>query len=149
VTFLATVAAVLVLCGGAQASRLWKWHYDATGVTANGTLVTDDTPDGAGSYRVTGILGVRNGVSITGLTEAGKPIPGNEPYDVDNRLRPSAPRLTKSGIGFALKDGTYSNLFFADLGTGPGYHEFFVSTKIAGGHTEQPVAFTIAPVVSH
>jgi hypothetical protein len=144
-TFLATVAAALVLCGGAQASRLWNWRYDASGVTAAGTLLTEDAPDGGGFYRITGISGERNGVAITTLTAAGKPIPGNEPYEVDNQLRSSVPHLTKSGIGFALKDGTFANLFFADLGTGPRYQEFFASTKIAGGHTEQPVTLAIEP----
>ncbi len=136
---------MLALGGEARADRLWDWRYDAAGISAAGTLTTEDAPDPAGFYRITALSGQRNGSAISGLQQSGTPIPGNEPYAVDNRVRIEPPQLTKAGFGFALQDRSHANPFFADLGTGPRYQEFFASTEIAGGHTEQPVTFAVEP----
>lgn len=57
----------------------WNWNYSGTGIAANGTFTTNDTPNDLGFYLISGITGTRNGETITGLQPAGTPIPGNEP----------------------------------------------------------------------
>ena len=60
----------------ADASLLWNWSYSGPGISAQGTFTTVDTPDGLGFYLITGITGVRNGETITGLQTVGTAIPG-------------------------------------------------------------------------
>jgi hypothetical protein len=140
------VAAILLALGAqARADRLWDWRYDAAGISATGTLTTEDAPDAAGFYRITAVTGQRNGSAITGLQQAGTPIPGNEPYAVDNRVRIEPPQLTRAGFGFALRDGSHANPFFAEFQLPPSYMEFHAQAD--GGHTERPVAFKAAPAV--
>ncbi|MFO1027879.1 MAG: hypothetical protein U1E70_22100 [Acetobacteraceae bacterium] len=122
-----------------QAASVWEWHYRAPGIDASGTLVTGDAPDAAGFYQVTSIQGQRNGVDIIALQPAGMPIPGNEPYAVDNLLRTDPPHLTKHGIGFALRDGSHTNPFYADFKTPPVYLEFYAKP---GDTAERPVVFS-------
>jgi hypothetical protein len=136
-------AIMLTLCVQARAARLWDWRYDVAGISAAGRLTTEDTPDPAGFYRITAISGQRNGSAIIGLQKVGTPIPGNEPYAVDNRVRMEPPQLTKAGFGFVLRDGSHANPFFADFQSPPGYMEFHAQT--AGGHTEVPVVFKAVP----
>ncbi|MEH1887196.1 hypothetical protein [Nostoc sp. 'Peltigera membranacea cyanobiont' 232] len=62
----------------------WNWNYSGTGIAANGTFTTNNTPNDLGFYLISGITGTRNGETITGLQPAGTPIPGNEPFNVDN-----------------------------------------------------------------
>jgi len=93
------------------AAPVCYWAYQGAGVTAHGRLTTDPQPDARGSYRVTGITGTRNGVAIVRLAAAGRPIPGNAPYRVDNRLRPGRSPLTEAGLGYALADGSYASPF--------------------------------------
>ena len=103
------------------AAPVWYWAYQGAGVTAHGRLTTDPQPDARGSYRVTGITGTRNGVAIVRLAAAGRPIPGNAPYRVDNRLRPGRSPLTEAGLGYALADGSYAAaepLFLPENGLG-------------------------------
>jgi len=140
--FVAAIA--LALSSEARAARLWEWRYDAAEISAAGTLTTEDVPDAAGFYRIIAINGQRNGSAITGLQQANTPIPGNEPYAVDNRVRMAPPQLTKAGFGFALRDGGHANPFFADFQSPPGYLEFHVQS--GGVHTELPVSFKVAPV---
>ncbi|WP_341528439.1 hypothetical protein WKK05_03565 [Nostoc sp. UHCC 0302] len=64
----------------------WDWNYSGTGIAASGTLTTNDTADDFGFYQILGISGIRNGETITGLQPAGTPIPGNEPFNVDNLI---------------------------------------------------------------
>ncbi len=83
------------------------------------------------------------------MQPAGTAIPGNEPYAVDDLVSVSGPQLTGSGFGFSLADGTYSNPFYANFLSPPGYLEFhsappFTST-IGPKDSELPVAFTAAP----
>src|SRR4051812_39242416 len=61
-----------------------------------GTFTTVDTPDSAGFYLITGITGVRNGQTISGLQPVGTPIPGNEPFDVDNLVRTGTTQLRRT-----------------------------------------------------
>ena len=138
----------------ANAAMLWSWHYSTEGISADGSFTTDDVPDGAGFYRITGITGSRNGVAIVGLQATGTPILGNEPFAVDNRIRANRPQLTGHGVGFALADGTYANAFFADGQTPQIYLEFFSAPPFAPGvigreDSELPVTFRATVGTSH
>ena len=75
----------------AHASRIWDWSYSGAGIAAGGTFMTTDTANGSGYYQIVGITGSRNGDAITGLQPTGTPIPGNEPYAVDNLISLSGP----------------------------------------------------------
>ena len=141
------LAASLAPAQPAAASLVWTWSYSEAGISASGTLTTDDAANAAGFFPITGISGSRNGVAITALQPAGTAIPGNEPFLVDNMIRAGAPQLTGNGIGFALADGTFANAFFADFATPPSYLEFFSAPPFASGvvgpeDSERPVAFT-------
>ena len=129
----------------ASASLCWGWNYSGNGITASGTLVTNDTPDVAGFYLITGITGTRNGEQIVGLQPTGTAIPGNEPYAVDNLVRLSGPQLTHSGFGYAIKGGTYANPFFTDSSTPARYLEFFSAPPFTKGvgteDSELPISF--------
>jgi len=136
----------------AAASILWQWNYSGSGITANGTFTTAESPDGSGGYLITDITGTRNGTAITGLQPPGTSIPGNQPYTVDDLvfLGPG-PQLTSHGFGFSLADGTYANPFYADFLPTPGYLEFFSTPPFTGGtpgpgSSELPVQFSATPV---
>src|SRR3954449_9652951 len=89
--FLSRLTVLGVMIAGtsrlADASLLWNWSYSGPGISAQGVFTTVDTPDSLGFYLITGITGVRNGDAITGLQPVGTPIPGNEPFAVDNLVR--------------------------------------------------------------
>jgi hypothetical protein len=141
------IAWVLAAAAPAEASLLWTWSYSDAGISASGTLTTDDAANADGFFPITGVLGARNGVAITALQPAGTAIPGNEPFLVDNLIRAGGPQLTGNGFGFALADGTFANAFYADFLTPPGYREFFsvppfASGVVGPGDSERPVAFT-------
>jgi len=143
------LAALVLALPGATRALDWTWSYAAQGVTASGTLTTGHAPDTAGWYEVTGISGIRNAVAITSLQNTGTSIPGNAPYEVDNRIRAADPQLTGDGLGFALADGTYVNAFFGHAPAPEGYQEFFSTPPFTDGlglgDTEQPVHFTATP----
>lgn len=135
--FFTSAAAVVPAIG----SSLWTWSYSATDITATGTFTTVDNPDATGGYLITVIAGARNGQLITGLQPTGTWIPGNEPYAVDNLIYLGpGPQLTKNGFGFSIRDGTYSNPFYADFLPSPGYLEFY-SIPASGSSTELPISF--------
>ena len=120
-------------CRARRGVPAWTWSYSEPGISASGTLTTDDAANADGFFPITGISGARNGVAITALQPAGTAIPGNEPFAVDNLIRAGGPQLTGSGFGFALADGTFANAFFADFLTPPGYLEFFSAPPFASG----------------
>jgi len=146
----------------------WSWSYKASqpgagsnDLKARGTLITDRDADGDGVYEVLGIHGRRNGVRITGLVPAGTGIPGNVdpvtgiPYTVDNKIQPSRNgqqgqlgrqgQLNSHGIGFALADGSYSNIFLATYLTPPRYFDFHTQDPFPAGlvapNTETTIHF--------
>jgi hypothetical protein len=128
----------------------WNWSVSGAGIAAGGTFTTVDTPDSSGFYLITGIAGVRNGAAILGLQPTGTPIPGNEPFAVDNLVRLDSPQLTVHGIGYAITGGTFSNPFFADFLQPPAYLEFFSAPPFTPGvagpeDSELPIRFSATP----
>lgn len=150
--FLFALALIMLTTATAVASTLWQWEYSGSGTTASGTFTTVESPNGNGGYLITGITGMRNGITITGLQAPGTSIPGNEPYTVDNLvfLGPG-PQMTSGGFGFSTSDGNYANPFYADFLPTPGYLEFFSTPPFTGGmsgpgNSELPVQFSATPV---
>jgi hypothetical protein len=137
-------AAILLMHGqSAKALLLWNWSYSGAGVSASGAFTTNDAPDAAGFYRIVGITGTDNGATITGLQPTGTPIPGNEPYAVDNLVSAFEPRLTAHGLGFSLANGDYANSFY----NGSNYFEYLsVPPYKNGAGPERPVSFSAAIV---
>ncbi|GET37284.1 PEP-CTERM sorting domain-containing protein [Microseira wollei] len=111
----------------------WNWNYSGTGTTASGTFTTDDTPDSLGFYLITGITGTRNGETITGLLPAGIPIPGNEPFNIDNLISLNPQQLTGEGFGYSTSGGNYASPFFASFLQPPGYLEVFSASPFIPG----------------
>jgi hypothetical protein len=131
----------------AAASLTWDWSYSGSSVTANGTFTTNDTPDVAGFYLITGITGTRNGDPIIGLGSAGSSIPGNEPFILDNLISLGNPQLTGEGFGFLTASGNYVNPFFASFLSPAVYLEVFSAPPFSGGLTgsedsELPITFS-------
>jgi hypothetical protein len=138
------IAAAILLIHGqpAEALLLWNWSYSGAGVSASGTFTTK-APDGAGFYRIIGITGADNGVTVTGLQPTRTAIPGNEPYAVDNLVSAAEPRLTTHGFGFSLANGNYVNPFY----NGSSYYEYLsVPPYVNGAGPERPVSFSAAIV---
>lgn len=144
-----------VLFGTVQtASALnWNWSYSGTGITAQGTFITNDTPDNLGFYLITGITGTRNGETIIGLQPTGTSIPGNEPFHVDNLISLNAQQLTKDSFGFQTSGGNYVNPFFASFLPTPGYLEVFSASPFVTGaanfgpeDSELPINFSASIV---
>ena len=131
----------------AAAPLEWTWHYTGAGISASGSLTTNDIANSAGYFQIIGITGARNGVTIVKLQATGTAIPGNEPYAVDNLISPNGQHLTEKGFGAALADGTFINPFFAHARTAPSYLEFFSAPhpphdNAGANHTELQVSFT-------
>jgi len=144
-SFAAAVAG-LSLASAARADQLWDWHYSGSGVNAFGTLTTNDTADANGFLQITAITGTRNGDLITSLQPNHTPIPGNEPFAVDNLVKANGD-LTGEGFGYGTQSGTYANVFFADWATPAGDFEF---SSIPALHTtdELAVSFELKPVAA-
>jgi hypothetical protein len=148
------LVAVVLATFPLAASSLWNWNYSRSGATANGTFTTVDTPDLGGGFLITAITGTVNTETITGLQAAGTPIPGNEPFAVDNLvfLGPG-PQLTKNGFGFSTSGGNFANPFFADFLEVPGYLEYFSRPPFTPGtigpeDSELPIQFSAARVAT-
>ncbi|MHC5756451.1 PEP-CTERM sorting domain-containing protein [Nostoc sp.] len=148
-TVLVTTSGLLFQTMQAASALNWNWNYSGTGIEANGTFTTNDTPNNLGFYTISGITGTRNGETITGLQAAGTPIPGNEPFDVDNFISLDAQQLTGDGFGYSTSAGNYSSPFFASFLPTPGYLEVFSAPPIIPGFenlgsedSELPISFT-------
>lgn len=152
-TLLTLAALAASTTGQANAALIWNWNYSGPGINAAGTFTTVDTPDGAGFYLITGITGTRNGETITGLQPTGTPIPGNEPFSVDNLVRLGGNQLTGDGFGYSTSGGNYASPFFASFLATPGYLEVFSAPPFVTGasnfgpeDSELAVLFSAAPV---
>ncbi|WP_103123469.1 PEP-CTERM sorting domain-containing protein [Nostoc cycadae] len=131
------------------ASLNWQWSYFGSGITASGNLITNDTPDNSGLYQILGISGTRNNETITGLQPTGTPIPGNEPFNVDNLISLNSQQLTGDGFGYSTSSGSYASPFFASFLATPGYLEVFSAPPILSGFgnlgtedSELPIVFS-------
>jgi hypothetical protein len=127
----------------------WNWNYSGTGIAANGIFTTNDTPDDLGFYQISGITGTRNGETITGLEAPGTPVPGNEPFNVDNLISLDTHQLSTNGFGYSTSGGSYSSPFFADFLATPGYLEVFSAVPLVPGFqnfgledSELPITFS-------
>ncbi|MEH2350064.1 MAG: PEP-CTERM sorting domain-containing protein [Nostoc sp.] len=133
----------------AASALSWNWNYSGTGIAANGTFTTNNTPNDLGFYLISGITGTRNGETITGLQPAGTPIPGNEPFNVDNLISLNTQQLTGDGFGYSILGGNYSSPFFASFLPTPSYLEVFSAPPITLGSesfgpedSELPISFS-------
>ncbi len=132
----ATALATTGLVAGtiqAASALSWSWNYSGTGIFANGTFTTNETPNDLGFYLISGISGTRNGETITGLQPTGTPIPGNEPFDVDNLVSLNVQQLTGDGFGYSTSQGNYSSPFFASFLPTPDYLEVFSAPPFIPG----------------
>ena len=128
---------------------IWDWSYSGSGITASGTFTTNDIPDDLGYYLISGITGQRNGDTITGLFPAGSPIPGNEPFAVDNLISLNPQQLTGDGFGYSTASGNFVSPFFASFLAVPGYLEVFSAPPFVPGFenlcsedSELPIKFS-------
>ncbi len=142
------VPAALALVGALSAqtasATAWNWRYSGSGLNADGSLRTSDTPGADGYYQILSIAGSRNGDAIVGLYPTGSAIPGNEPYVIDNLIRISGSgQITLEGFGYSLASGAHANPYFADFLSPPAYSEVFTQDST---FREQPISFKAAPV---
>jgi hypothetical protein len=148
-TALATISGLVLGTMQAASALNWNWNYSGTGIAANGTFSTNNTPNDFGFYQISGITGTRNGETITGLQAAGTPVPGNEPFNVDNLISLNTQQLSTNGFGYSTSLGNYSSPFFADFLTPPGYLEVFSAIPLIPGFqnfgledSELPIRFS-------
>ena len=115
---------------------------------------TDFDHSGEGWHEILAIFGSHNGDQITGLVPAGQSIPGNDPYEGDNRIRSIFNRegkaqLSKNGFQYQLEDGSYANVFFGSFFDPPSYVEFHSRYPFPDGaiapNTEVPIEFVAIP----
>ncbi|MBD2532234.1 PEP-CTERM sorting domain-containing protein [Nostoc flagelliforme FACHB-838] len=146
---LATTAGFVFGTMQAASALSWDWNYSGSGIAANGSFITNDTPNDLGFYLISEITGTRNGETITGLQPAGTPIPGNEPFNVDNLISLNTVQLTGDGFGYSTSGGNYSSPFFASFLPTPGYLEVFSAPPIIPGFenlgledSELPISFS-------
>ncbi|GAA6615236.1 PEP-CTERM sorting domain-containing protein [Scytonema sp. NUACC26] len=133
----------------AASALTWNWNYSGIGIAASGTFTTNDTPNDLGFYQITGITGTRNDETITGLQAALTPIPGNEPFEVDNLISLNIQQLTGDGFGYSTSGGNYVSPFFASFLPTPGYLEVFSAPPLIPGFenfgaedSELPISFS-------
>jgi len=148
-TALATTSGLVFGTMQAASALSWNWNYSGTGIAASGTFTTSDTPNNLGFYLISGITGTRNGETITGLQAAGTPIPGNEPFKVDNLISLNTLQLTGEGFGYSTSGGNYASPFFASFLPTPGYLEVFSAPPFIPGFenlgtedSESPISFS-------
>ncbi len=154
VTILIATSGLIVGTMQTASALMWNWNYSGSGITASGTFTTNDTPDDLGFYLIEEITGVRNGETITGLQPTGTPIPGNEPFEVNNLIRQGAEQLTSDGFGYSTSEGNFSNPYFASFLETPVYSEVFSIPPFLPGFenlgpedSELPISFS-ATIVS-
>ncbi|MBD2597182.1 PEP-CTERM sorting domain-containing protein [Nostoc spongiaeforme FACHB-130] len=125
----------------------WEWSYFGSGITARGNFITNDTPDDSGFYEIVEISGTRNNETITGLQPTGTPIPGNEPFNVDNLISLNSQQLTGDGFGYSTSSGNYASPFFASFLPTPGYLEVFSAPPFLFGFENLGIEDSELPVV--
>lgn len=132
-TALAVTSGLMIGTTQAASALTWKWNYSGASIDANGNFITNDIPDDLGFYKILNISGTRNGETITGLQLTGTPIPGNEPFNVDNLISLNTVQLTSDGFGYSTSKGNYSSPFFASFLPTPSYLEVFSAPPLTRG----------------
>ncbi len=149
-------AAFGVIFGTSQSASALnlRWSYSGTGIEANGTFITENTPDDLGFYLITEITGTRNGKTITGLQPYDTSIPGNEPFLIDNLISLNPVTLTTGGFGYSTIDGNFVNPFFASFLQPSIFLEIFSAPPFIPGFenlgtedSELPVNFVASPII--
>jgi hypothetical protein len=133
VVTLAASTGMIMLDSQAASALVWDWNYTGNNITANGIFTTNDTPNDLGFYQILGIGGKRNGDDITGLFTTGVPIPGNEPFAIDNLISLNPQQLTGDGFGYSTSKGNFVSPFFASFLPVPGYLEVFSAPPFTPG----------------
>jgi hypothetical protein len=128
-------ASIGLTIGSAQSASalIWDWNYSGDNIKADGTFTTNDIPDNLGYYLINEITGKRNGEKITGLFPTEVPIPGNEPFKIDNLISLNTQQLTGDGFGYSTSGGNFSSPFFASFLPTPGYLEVFSAPPLIPG----------------
>lgn len=132
-TALAATSGLMIGSPQAASALTWKWNYSGADIDAKGNFITNDIPDDLGFYEILNISGTRNGETITGLQPTRTPIPGNEPFNVDNLISLNTVQLTGDGFGYSTSQGNYSSPFFASFLPTPGYLEVFSAPPLTPG----------------
>ncbi|MEH2314353.1 MAG: PEP-CTERM sorting domain-containing protein [Nostoc sp.] len=153
---IATISGLVFQTMQPASALTWKWNYSGSGIEAIGTFTTDNTPDDLGFYHIVAITGTRNRETITGLQPVGTPIPGNEPFDVDNLVSLNTHQLTGDGFGYSTSGGNYSNPFFASFLPTPSYLEVISAPPLTPGFenfgtedSELPISFSATIITVH
>jgi hypothetical protein len=134
----------LVVSAEAHADVKWVWQYAEVGALACGTFQTTDAPNSDGYFEIVSITGHRGDDQITSLVPAGTSIPGNEPYIVDNLIKPTrTAQLTLDGFGYSLASGTYANPYYHESASRTGYLEVYITPT---SFAEVPVEFKATPL---
>ncbi|WP_242056027.1 PEP-CTERM sorting domain-containing protein [Nostoc flagelliforme] len=130
-------------------------NYSGTEIAASGTFTTNDSPNDLGFYLISEISGMGNGETITGLQATRTPIPGNQPFELDNLISLNTVQLTGDGFGYSTSGRNYSSPFFAIFLPTRGYLEVFSVPPFVSGFenlgsedSELPISFSasIIPV---
>ena len=113
----------------------YVFNFSGQGRTASGTFTTSDTPavarGGYSAVAITGISGMINGLTITGL---------NGFTGSDNLYYLTGPAfLDGSGVGFTASNGTQTSLFYQD--SAPSYR----ITTLTGGFASGFVTASSSP----
>jgi hypothetical protein len=87
----------------AYADATFDFTFLGGGISASGQFTA--TPNGVGTYLITGVSGTTNGPTITGVLPA-KSFAGN-----DNVLQDPGPVLDSFGVGYVLANGDAINLY--------------------------------------
>jgi hypothetical protein len=105
----------------AQALQFFDFSYSGTGITASGQFTTNDLDPITNRYTITGVTGLRNGSSITGLV----PLGTDSSFSYNNELLPNVPFFDFGGVLFNVTGLGNVNLYFdgsvmrdSTLGTG-------------------------------
>jgi len=129
--------ALVVLFAGAQSAYAdeFNFTFSGSGLSASGIFTTD--PESGGSFLVTSISGLQNGLDMTLLA------PGTYAAN-DNLLFPAFPQLDQSGISF-LSGGIDYNIYFYSSGSA-----YLNCNSVTDGGcfvpAGTPITFTASPV---
>jgi hypothetical protein len=73
------IAWALAAARPAEASLLWTWSYSEAGISAGGTLTTDDAVNAAGFFPITGISARETASLLPGCSQRARRSPATSP----------------------------------------------------------------------